>query len=555
MKKVLFSLFFMCFFLVPVFADYSVDSVSVAAEVSPNGRAEVSTTIQLTFDSAVEQVVIPLPETDVSRISAGDYSFKTRQTNDGVDVIVKNKNGFVGTQSFLIRYTVPYADDGDSEADSFTLGLLSSRWARAVGSCSFQLVMPAGFETEPVLTSGYYGPLTAAQTGLASTETSLAGTVSDRMAYDSLILTMTLPEGYFHVRRATLPVISVTFLAIGMLAVLLLCMVYWRVKLRSPRAHGSPRLLRPEGILPCQLPMVLDGATCDVTAMVLEWANLGYLSISLSRNGTVVLTRLMQMGSERSKAEQQLFSRIFGQRRRVAATPGRFSRAAARFRAASRRSLYRVIFDKTGGNPVLIQLPCRLLLAIAVGYMTYRLLPEGGGYVVLAVLAGLVGLVYSIFLHSTLSRYAALRTFTLPAICCWVLMPVLLGLSLLAGSLPEMLVGLLACAFSAVATAPGPRRSSRGVDAMAQAKGCRTFCRQASWQRLQVFQGRSRRFFQNQLPLAVALGVDKQFARRFERLAVPMPEWLELTGSPMRSAVSLQKQLAPILRQLREAFR
>jgi (E)-4-hydroxy-3-methylbut-2-enyl-diphosphate synthase len=101
--------------------------------------------------------------------------------------------------------------------------------------------------------------------------------------------------------------------------------------------------------------MTLDGSTCDVTAMLLEWASLGYLALSRSRQGVVLLTRTMEMGSERSAAEQRLFYSIFGNKLRVAATPGRFSRAAAQFRAASRRSLYRVIFDRSGGNPVLIQ--------------------------------------------------------------------------------------------------------------------------------------------------------------------------------------------------------
>jgi hypothetical protein len=90
---------------------------------------------------------------------------------------------------------------------------------------------------------------------------------------------------------------------------------------------------------------------------------------------------------------------------------------------------------------------------------------------------------------------------------------------------------------------------------MAQTKGCRTFYRRASWQRLQLYQGKNSRFFQNQLPRAVALGVEEPFAKRFETINIPTPDWLELTQSPAGSAQALQKQLRPILRQLRAAFR
>lgn len=555
MKKLLFSLFFIFLFMIPGLADFKVDSVAVSAEVSAKGRAKVTNTIQLTFDTATEQVSIPLASGDVSQVSAGDYRFSVDKTDTTTDVIIKKSGGFVGTQTFLVSYTVPYSDDGDSQGDYFSLELLSSRWARPIGSCSFQVLMPAAFKAEPELTSGYYGVLSPEDCDLVTTDTSLSGALSGRMAYDSLTLSMTLPDQYFAVRSTKLPGISMTYLTLAMAAVLLLTMVYWRLRLRFPRPQSTPRLLTPEGIISCQLPMALDGSTCHIPALVLEWANLGYLSISLSKGGVVVLTRLMAMGSERSRREQALFSHIFGRRSRVAATPGRFSQEAQRFRSASRRSLYPVIFDPKGGNVSLVQLPCQLLLPIAVGSTVYHLLPEGAGFVLLALLAGFAAAPYSLVLHGGALGFAALGTVTLAAALSWAFSPVLLALSLVAGTLPEMLVALGACLFSAIATAPGPRRSSRGIDLMTQTRGCRTFYRRASWQRLQVFQGESARFFQSQLPYAVALGVDRRFARRFEHLPVPTPEWLRLGKTGLQSASSLQRQLRPILKQLQEAFR
>jgi hypothetical protein len=260
------------------------------------------------------------------------------------------------------------------------------------------------------------------------------------------------------------------------------------------------------------------------------------------------------MGSERSRAEQRLYASIFGKRRQVVATPGRFSQAAARFRAASQRSMNRVAFDRKGGNVVFVQLPCRLLLAVGVGYMSYQLLPEGGGYMVLAVLFGLMGLFYSIYLHDALSRWAALKQKSL-----WTGFLLLFGvglliLSLLGGALLETVVGLFACWFSGIATAPGPRRSQRGQDLMAQAKGCRMFYRQVTWQRLQVLLGNNERFFQEQLPRAVALGVDRKFAKRFESQLVPVPEWLSGTKGSSASAKSVQRKLAAVLKCLRQAL-
>lgn len=562
MKKVLFFLFFICIFMVPAFADYTVDSIFVSAEVASSGKSQVSMTLQLTFDASTPEVTVPLPEDQVSKVSAGDYRFQLDRTDDGTDVILKNREGFIGTQTFLITYQVPAAVDNDAVGDAYHLGLLSTRWAKPIGSCAFQVVLPGGqtampedFTLEPQVLSGYHKALTLSETGLSISGNTISGAVADRMAYDSLALELTLPEGYFLVRSTRLPGIAITWLSLAMLLIWLLAMLYWRLRIRTPHTASEPRLLAPEGVLPCQLPMVLDGGTCDVVAIILEWANLGYLSISVNRRGLVILTRLMQMGSERGKSERMFFDRIFGSRQRVAATPGRFSGAAARFRGASRRTLSRVIFDRRGGNLIFVQTPCRLLLSVGIGYMAVQALPEGGGFVVLGILLGLVGLIYSLYLHSALVRFFALRTASISsAILCLLLLPLLLG-GLLSGAFLEILIGILACLFSALVSARGPRRSQRGMDAMAQARGCRTFYRRVTWQRLQILQGENRRFFQLQLPSAVALGVDQRFARRFEQLPIPMPEWLRLSGSSVMTASSLQRQLSPILRQLRNAFR
>lgn len=560
MKKVAFFLFFICLLIPSVFADYQVDQATVNAEVSANGRTQVTATYQLTFDGAQDQLEVPLPDGTISRVSAETYRYKVNKTDSGVDVVLTGT--FSGTQTVTVSYTVSDTYSSSSDGDVYRLGLLSSRWARNVGACSFQIIlpqpsgtMPEGYTLTPAVLSGYYGELANSESGTNLNGTIVTGNVENRMAYDSLTAQITVPSGYFYVRSSAISMIHVTYLAIGMLAVLLLLMIFWRVRIRTPRQNPQPRLLAPGGLLPCQLPQVLDGATCDIAVLILEWANLGYLTIQRTKKGYVVLTRAISMGSERSKAERRLFQRIFATGYRVAATPGRFAAAGAQFRAASRRSLNRIIFDPKGGNVVLLQIPCRILLAVGIGYLAQQMLPEGGGFIVLAVLAGIVGFFYSIYLHSGIAQRVALKRKSASYRITLLLALVLLALGFLGGAFLEVFIGLFACSFSAVATSVGPRRSARGQDLLSQARGCRMFYRQVTWQRLQVLTGRYNRFFQSQLPKAAALGVDKAFAKRFERLPVPRPEWLGGRGPASTTAADLQRETAGILKGLRESFR
>lgn len=560
MKKAIFFLFFICLLIPNAFADYQVDQATINAEAGTNGRTQVTATYQLTFDAAQDQLTVPLPDGNISRVSAETYRYKVEKTDSGVDLVLSGS--FAGTQTITVSYTVSDTYSTTSEGEVYQLGLLSSRWARNVGGCSFQVIlpqpsgtMPEDYTLTPAVLSGYYGELKNSESGVNVNGTIVTGSVENRMAYDSLTAQVTVPSGYFYVRSSAISMIHVTYLAIGMMGVLLLLMIFWRLRIRTPRQSPQPRLLTPGGLLPCQLPQILDGGTCDIALLILEWANLGYLTIGRSKRGYVVLTRAIPMGSERSKAERRLFQRIFATGYRVAATPGRFSSAGARFRAASRKSLNHVIFDPKGGNVVLVQIPCRILLAVGIGYLAQQMLPEGGGFIVLAVLAGIVGFVYSIYLHGAIAERVALKRTSMRYRITLGIAAILLAMGFLGGAFLEVLIGLFACCFSAVATSVGPRRSVRGQELLRQARGCRMFYRQVTWQRLQILTGRNNRFFQSQLPKAAALGADKNFAKRFERLPVPRPEWLGGKGPSSTTAAGLQREVATILKKLRESFR
>ena len=82
----------------PVFhmSDYTVDQATVNAEVAQNGKTKVTATYQLTFDSQQDQVQIPLPDGDISRVSAETYRYKVDKTDAGVDVVL-SKGTFSGT--------------------------------------------------------------------------------------------------------------------------------------------------------------------------------------------------------------------------------------------------------------------------------------------------------------------------------------------------------------------------------------------------------------------------------------------------------------------------
>ena len=104
MKKAIFFLFFICLLMTGAFADYQVDQATVNAEVSTNGRTQVTATYQLTFDGAQDQLTVPLPDGNISRVSAEIYRYQVDKTDSGVNVVLSGS--FAGTQTVTVSYTV-----------------------------------------------------------------------------------------------------------------------------------------------------------------------------------------------------------------------------------------------------------------------------------------------------------------------------------------------------------------------------------------------------------------------------------------------------------------
>ena len=564
MKKVFFSLFFIWLFLMPALADFTVDSVTFTADVQENGAAQVSTLTQLTFDTLTESLEVPLPNGTISELTAADSRVTLTETADGPVALVNPTVGFSGTTSIFMTYNLAADFETDDETGViFTMNMLSSRWGKAIGAISFQINLPGSYTEqteawtmEPQIISGYYDTLDGVDCNLEVSGNSISGYVSNRMAYDSIKLQVVLPSGYFKVRqKATIASISISYTAIGMAAVLLLCFLYWFARLHT---HGqtevSQRMLAPEGLLPSQLPLALDGKTIYIPALILEWASLGYISIYRKGKKKIYLLRNMPMGSERSKPEQWLYRRIFASGKQVILKPGRFSQEAARFCSASRKRVRRVLFDPKSGNPIVVRFPAQVLTAVAIGVTVHAYLPAGQVWVLAAVAAGLAGFGYAVFLHRTLVKRASLRCKSLRELPALLPAAALIGGGLFGGTVLEAAVGLIACCFSAIATASGPRRTERGRDARAQTLGCLQFYRHVSWQRLQRFNGTEGRFYQKQLPRLVALRCDRQLAKTFDRLPCRQPEWLRGVRLQDRNAQTLQKQVSQIVRQLEKAF-
>ena len=104
-----------------------------------------------------------------------------------------------------------------------------------------------------------------------------------------------------------------------------------------------------------------------------------------------------------------------------------------------------------------------------------------------------------------------------------------LVLSLIAGQFGMMLFAVSIQLLAGVASAYGGRRSELGKQTMSEILGLRRYLKTVSKDELQRILKSNPDYYYELAPYALALGVDKAFAKRFERLHQPNCTYL-ITG-------------------------
>jgi uncharacterized membrane protein YgcG len=91
--------------------------------------------------------------------------------------------------------------------------------------------------------------------------------------------------------------------------------------------------------------------------------------------------------------------------------------------------------------------------------------------------------------------------------------------------LPPVLLGLAAAAIPLLLSCSGGRRTELGNRIMEPLLGFRGFLEAAEKDRINLLVEENPHYFYNVLPYAMVLGVTDKWARGFEQIAVPPPDW------------------------------
>ena len=493
---------------VSVFAATGASQIGSFATVSTDGTCQVNLTVTLQLDQGVERLRFPIPQEASGVTVNGSRAWVGR--SDGVRYVDLSRltKGMAGTYTVSIHYVLSNIIH-KTEAGNLELRLpMLSGFAYPVASMSFSVTLPGLPESTPVFSSGYYKEEIEKDMTLSVEGATVTGSFSQELKdRETLTMTLAVSESMFPQTVVEIRDMDFVYTALGIFAGA--AFLYWLLFLRTLPFLRKYSPEPPAGCTAGELGCIINTRGMDLTMTVFSWASLGYILIQIDRNDRVLLHKRMEMGNERGDAERFWFRKLFGKKDLVDTCSLHYAQLCRM--AEKRASGIRELMRPGSGNPRIFR-----ALASGVGLFGGVALGNtlGGGAALqdlliflLAVAGGISGWLIQGWAYALLLRARPKLWIALGCCGCWLILGAVAGVfPLCLGVVSGLLLAGMLMAF-------GGRRTQWGRILCGQVTFLRKYLRTMSPGELRRISQSNPEYFFNMVPYAMAMGVDKAFAK------------------------------------------
>lgn len=522
----------LCGLAVSASAATAAKSVSTYATVTTDGSCQVTLTATIHLDQVVENLRFPLPG-KASNITVNGTRARSRMENGLRQV---NLSGIIGKAAGDFTVTFNYSLPNlivTNEAGLLELQMpLLAGFDYPVQALEFSVTLPGPVAFKPAFSSGYHQANIEKDIYCTTSGATITGMAQVELKdHETLSMSLQVTEEMFPQKHIVTP----DYHTVGVLSTVffLLALVYWVIFLRNLPMWPTVRPIPPEGYSAGELSSVLHLQGGNLNMMVFAWAQLGYLQIRLERNGKVLLHRQMDMGNERSAYECNCFKKLFGRRDTVDANTLRYAEIYQNVEKL-RPNLASLVHQRSGNAQVFRGLAAvaGMFCGVSVGLglstgavLQWLLVILLGG---LALLSGWHIQLWAVNLLAPERR----RLWIALGMCGgWLLLGALAGQFSI--GLRMVLLQLLAGFLLAL----GGRRTWAGRQVMGETLGLRRYLKTVSPEQLRQITENNPEYFHQMMPYAMALGVDKAFAKQFGKLPIGQCPYIVLgVESTMRAS-------------------
>ncbi len=529
---------------IPVLAAGNACRIVISANVSTDESCHVTASVTLPAGQSASEFPIPKEAVDVT-LSGERTSTHTTEQAQIVDV------SRAGT-AFTVSYTLPdVVHIGSAETPELQMPLLSGFVLPS--ELEFTVKLPQTVTAKPAFSSGYHHADIEKSLTFTTDGNLVEGSSAEELKdHETLTMTLDVEQAWFPDAPLEFLGSDIEEIAMGICGALAL--LYWLIFMRAIPPRRQHSATAPEGITAGQLGAVLTLGTADLSLMVFSWAQQGYLHLQQSRHG-VTVSKIMDMGNERSAFEQRVFQKLF--KKKTVVDTGSLHYAQL-YKAVSKLSPnLQATVKPHSGNPGIFR-ALAALCSLFGGVSFAIALAEGGSLQGLwIVILGTVGLFCGWLMQEPLRELFLRKSHRTVSGLIAAVVWLLLGLS--ANQLLTAVVVLLAQWLTGFMTFYGGRRTATGRQDFAQIMGLRKYLKTLSKEELRRIQAIDPEYFHGLIPNALALGVGRGFAWHFgkepiadcpyittgKEKARTAWEWVDLMSN-MLSAMSRRSRLLPV---------
>lgn len=534
-----------CFLLATaVSAAGSVTTLQSNATIASDGTCQITMGLQLTVDSSDSDLLFPLPG-DARDISLNGNRAKTSQSGSMRWVDLSEVVYGPGSYSLTIHYSLPDLITQKKKTGLvLTLPLLSG-FSCPIDRMEFSVTLPGVPEEQPVFTSTYHPESVESFMEYTVDGPVISGYFLQGLKdHETLTMTLSVSDSLFPqpvTKQWSLSNDDLVRYGLAVLAVL-----YWLIFLRCRLPHRLRRVQSPDGITAGELGCCLCGQGVDFSAMVLSWAQMGYLTIQLDRRNRVLLHKEMDMGNERSEFEVRSFKTLFGKRQTVDGGGAHFARLGRKAAKTIPGAWH--YFKKSSGNPLIFRCISAGIGAAAGYSLAAAFAIDTAWQVILSILLIPLGVALSWEIQTGVRGiHLRYKQDLLIAAGCAV---VWLILGSWAGELNVAVFVIVSQILAGLAAIHGSRRTEAGLQARNEILGLRKYLRSVTREELRRITQNNPDYYFTMVPHAIALGVDNAFARQFGEEKLPTCPYLEVDGRTHLTAQQWNVLLRQVVRIL-----
>ena len=553
--------------IILAFNGYKITRYDVQIKVQENNSLDVTENITAQFEEPKHGIYRNIPLVHKVRGSMNQETVAHTQkakisnllvmdglTGQTVPINQENKSGqlalkigdasqtFTGEKTYCIRYTYSINSDGVKSFNGLYYNLIGDGWDTYIGNVSFAIEMPKSFDPKDIVFM--LGAKDAgSRVNYQVEDNRITGKVNSVLARgEGLTIRLALPQGYF--RRSTDDHSAIWK---GILAgLILVSLLLFFLVGRNPRLQREGALLLPLTFTPAEAGYVLggDAAKRGRTALLLYWADKGYLCFEKNGQDDVALVKLKDADAGLKPYEQTLFNALFVNgdkvtaeqlKTQVAGVLSQTERELQDYFSVPERRIYTVPSSKARGV-------CYLLTLLGMVIFSAKIYGDVYSWTDLLTSMVLVGVwAFVLFPFILFVDYYARKNGTgemkgllINSIGVLLMLGVLLGLASYADALDQeswLIVAVMGVsgfcgAFMKKRTAFGSMLLSQ-VLRLKKQMGTGDL---ATWQTSEPFY--------SLLPYAYMFNISKEWGTLFERIELQPPEWFKGQMSDLYVALS-----------------